>query len=115
MLKIRLKNPDQSAQERAKVILEDYREGRISEIKIENIDLFNALRLLVAQGVLAQDEVRFEYEESDEETHTTQALPVTVNKYGACPNWPTGMFGENLYLTGQILRTGINKKKAERE
>lgn len=66
-------------------------------------NIFNRIRLSVVEGEIDPEKFRFYYDGQE----------IVVNRYGATQKWPKGFCGFNTFLSEQILRARIKKRREE--
>ncbi len=105
MLNIKLKNP-LSAVQRAETIVNCYcRRPQDLDVEVDSLDVFTAIRAMIAEGKISENEVTFSYEDK----------PVTVNRFGAVQDWPRTLFRESLDIAGKLVRMAKIRRDAEKE
>jgi len=106
MLTVVIDNPE-SAREKAEKILAFYEGvGRHNTcLSVNEPATFDALRLMIVEGRLDADDVRFEF----------NGEQVVVNRYGAVKDWPEGFLDEHMGILDSILRKSVEMRKRERD
>ena len=101
--------PDKGVQNWAKMIqsaIEINRGNKNRDVVfcVSNSLPFTFLRLLIVQGKINHQEIKFLYHNGDKDLH------VSVNEYGAITDWPTGFCDMEQDVVEELLKTAMNKR-----
>lgn len=96
----------------AEQLAENFNQGsRYYECFVANAAMIDAIRLLIARGVLNHEEVSFEYK--TDLLHEGEVI--RPNRYGRLEPWPRGFCDTSIDIISELLMISIKKRKEEND
>ncbi len=89
----------------AEELAEIFNKGTVSALRVvSNAAMVDAVRLLIAKGVLNHEEVVFRYEGKN----------IKPNRYGMIVHWPDGFCDSHDNILGDLLTASVKTRKTRR-